>query len=106
MTGAADWAQINDIVADALEQPSEARAAFVASACGDDAELRSAVDRLLQLDAEMTGFLDAPAALPVEEAPVLDSVGGYRLIRLIASGGAGAVYEAEQDAPRRTVAVG
>ena len=33
------------------------------------------------------------------------SVGRYRIIRLIGEGGMGAVYEAEQDKPRRIVAL-
>ena len=33
------------------------------------------------------------------------TIGRYRIIRLIGEGGMGAVYEAEQDQPRRTVAL-
>src|SRR6185369_7163435 len=33
------------------------------------------------------------------------TVGRYRILRLVGEGGMGAVYEAEQDAPRRTVAL-
>lgn len=36
---------------------------------------------------------------------VATRVGRYRVLRLIAAGGMGAVYEAEQDSPRRTVAL-
>ncbi|MBK6942273.1 MAG: serine/threonine protein kinase [Planctomycetes bacterium] len=42
---------------------------------------------------------DAPAyALP-------DSIGGFRVLRLLGSGGMGTVFEAEQDQPRRSVAL-
>src|SRR5262245_20596627 len=40
----------------------------------------------------------------VQQAPV-GKVGGYTITRLIGEGGMGAVYEAEQDQPRRTVAL-
>jgi len=44
----------------------------------------------------------APAA---HEHQALATVGRYKIVRLIGEGGMGAVYEAEQDQPRRTVAL-
>jgi len=46
------------------------------------------------------GIEQDPAA-PVRPA----TIGRYRILRLIGEGGMGAVYEAEQDSPRRTVAL-
>ncbi len=49
----------------------------------------------------ISGSLDgqsAPRQLPI-------SIGRYRIIRLLGEGGMGAVYEAEQDQPRRRVAL-
>jgi non-specific serine/threonine protein kinase/serine/threonine-protein kinase len=40
----------------------------------------------------------SPGTLPAR-------IGRYRIVRLIGEGGMGAVYEAEQDQPRRTVAL-
>jgi len=37
--------------------------------------------------------------------PIPDVIGHYRIIRLLGEGGMGAVYEAEQETPRRTVAL-
>src|SRR5262249_16417070 len=40
-----------------------------------------------------------------DETAVPENVGAYRIIRLIGEGGMGAVYEAEQQSPRRVVAL-
>ena len=44
-------------------------------------------------------------AMTVTDAARPARIGRYRIIRLIGEGGMGAVYEAEQDQPRRTVAL-
>jgi eukaryotic-like serine/threonine-protein kinase len=42
---------------------------------------------------------------PVASPPLPENIGRYRVIRLLGEGGMGAVYEAEQDQPRRRVAL-
>jgi hypothetical protein len=42
---------------------------------------------------------------PDTPRPPIDRIGRYKITRLIGEGGMGAVYEAEQDQPRRTVAL-
>jgi eukaryotic-like serine/threonine-protein kinase len=42
---------------------------------------------------------------PVASPPLPANIGRYRVIRLLGEGGMGAVYEAEQDQPRRRVAL-
>jgi tetratricopeptide (TPR) repeat protein/predicted Ser/Thr protein kinase len=53
-------------------------------------------------------FAAAPAWSPLPETPAHPlpaSIGNYRIVRLLGEGGMGAVYEAEQDQPRRLVAL-
>lgn len=104
---------VKAILADALEQPIEHRAAFVASACADlpDGEpLRGEVERLL-VQADRAGLFLEPAGPEPdsEDDRAADLVGraidGYTVVRRIAAGGMGTVYEAVQSAPRRTVAL-
>jgi WD40 repeat protein len=93
------------------------RAAFLDAQCQGEPELRAAVEELLRHDegdTDADDFLPSPVArLHADQAqtaappePVLPaSIGPYRILRKIGDGGMGIVYEAEQENPRRTVAV-
>ena len=90
-------------------------------ACPDDPALRAEVESLLGFHAEENGVLDRPnaaltgtlgafggassAAGIEDELPAGSQVGDYTIRRIIGSGGMGVVYQAEQNRPRRTVAL-
>jgi hypothetical protein len=93
--------------------PSE-QEAFLVEACREAPAVRAAVERLLAFDRTLSGggagdFLESPlrrAGGPARVGPEAPrTLGHYRLIRLLGTGGTGAVYEAEQESPRRTVAL-
>lgn len=88
---------------------------YLDKACGDDDELRRAVEALVAHDREACDAVesgergDGIRALSniamANEESTLKRIGQYNIVRKIGQGGMGAVYEAEQDHPRRTVAV-
>jgi eukaryotic-like serine/threonine-protein kinase len=96
--------EIDSLFDRVLDAPREQRESIL-SACG---ELRADVEELIAAHESMGGeFLAAPAGerlQPCQFEPG-DRIGRYTVRRVIASGGSGTVYEAEQDRPHRTVAL-
>ncbi len=105
-----------------------ARQAYLDLACGDDAELRAYVEQLLAEDAmdedafeesrlrmgqdllaealgvgTQGGESDGDASS--DPTPVPETIDRYRILERIGEGGMGSVYLAEQDNPRRRVAL-
>jgi tRNA A-37 threonylcarbamoyl transferase component Bud32 len=88
------------------------RASFLDERCGTDAALRRDVETLLAtLDAADDDFLD-PQRIPTLDMAAVDGplqpgtrLGGFLVLHAIGSGGMGVVYAAQQEFPRRTVAI-
>src|SRR6478736_5404420 len=80
------------------------RAAFLERSCGDDGQLRAAVEALLLSHQRSQGVLDATAAPLAEHKEAI--IGPYKLLQQIGEGGMGTVFMAEQTHPvRRKVAL-
>jgi serine/threonine protein kinase/tetratricopeptide (TPR) repeat protein len=100
------WSRIKEVYGAALEKPEQERPAFLDSACGGDAELRTEVERLLansdaaSLPSPASGLLDATREL----APG-DALAHYRIEAKLGEGGMGAVYRAFDTQLRRPVAL-
>ncbi|HEX2839288.1 MAG TPA: serine/threonine-protein kinase [Phycisphaerales bacterium] len=104
-----DHARARSIFDAAMDQPGAARDAFIASQCGTDAALLAHVRKLVAAEATAGGFLEEPAivqaAMQDAKSFVGRKIGRYTLTKLLGQGGMGRVYEAQQEQPRRTVAV-
>ncbi len=106
----ADWRRVRQVFEDALDVDAAQREAWLARACAGDESLRGEVRRLLAAEDPVPEFLDPPRAGSLDELLVATPLEGRRLdsytvLRLLGKGGMGAVYLAEQDAPRRHVAL-
>ena len=108
------WQKIKELGELALEREPALRAAFLAGACRDDEQLCRDVESVIARATASEGILAGPIweNLGVESAVAAEAergipaiVGGFRLLRVIGEGGMGVVYEAEQDHPRRIVAL-
>ena len=103
------WRQVKDVLGSALEREPEERLRFVAQACGDDAELRGAVESLIRADAhdliptEPTGVSAPPPPGPRLEPGA--RLGPYEVCSLLAAGGMGEVYRARDTRLGRDVAL-
>ncbi len=109
------WQRVQHIFERVLDAPLADRPAIIEEACGDSAELRAEVESLLEHESQTEdGFLSSPV-LPSrhpQTAPdawasrlLHTKIGRYTLVRQIAAGGMGYVFEAEQEQPARTVAL-
>jgi len=93
----------------ALARPSHEREAYLHSACANDSELFSQVWHYVEWEQRMEGFmLDPLFPPPANEHPFQprDLVDGrFRIVREVAQGGMGIVYEAVDEKLERRIAL-
>ena len=100
---------VMSLVEQALAQPLTAREAYLQKACGGDAELFGQVWRYVESEQRMHGFLMEPLCAPpvpehlFEPGDLLE--GRFRIVREVARGGMGIVYEAVDEKLERRIAI-
>jgi eukaryotic-like serine/threonine-protein kinase len=124
------WEKLQHIFIAALQCEPGERLVFARQACRGDAPLQAEVESLLRSYDEEASFLKEPTlgtktaewilrnlepsakpnlveAKPLPSAPTRRpaAIGRYTILRLVGEGGMGSVFEAEQEQPRRIVAL-
>ncbi len=98
------WTKVKEIFADALEHQPADRKLFVQEAAGGDAQVLNEVYRMIAEDERETGLLSRPALVFARRLngeagprfpPSTIVARRFRIVRFIAHGGMGEVYEAE-----------
>ena len=126
-----NWPDVERVLATLIDLPSAERSVRIIRLCAHNPELQAEVEALLAAHESADSFLETGKPLRtgilrlgIDEQKAGRSagdtllstgaeiksalparIGRYRIVRLIAEGGMGCVYEAEQDQPRRTVAL-
>ena len=109
------WNQLETLFHKSLELEPDARPAFLDNSCGEDSELRKEVEALLDAADTPTDILEQPvfeAAQSVVAESNRDAIhpgaiiGHYEIVSLLATGGMGEVWLADQKQPvRRRIAL-
>src|SRR6476646_7296822 len=94
------WQRTKDLYKAALERSPNERPRFLDENCRDDEAVRREVESLLANSDRAAGFLEQPAVREVAEAivgkretlRVGQTIGHYRVLKLLGAGGMGEVY--------------
>ena len=103
--------RIEAIFEQVCQLPTGQHAAYLDECCADDARIRTEVEALIAEDDRLkrptmtAGYTSPDDDCEATPRPMPEQIGPYRIIRECGHGGMGAVYEAEQDVPRRRVAL-
>ncbi|TVQ54153.1 MAG: serine/threonine protein kinase [Phycisphaerales bacterium] len=110
-----EYERCEDLFNEAVSLPVDQRSAFLDENC-DSPEIRKRVEAMLAVDDQTKHDFRTPVMMDrqrrfglndgIDDASSIPkTIGRYRILRELGQGGMGIVYEAEQDHPRRRVAL-
>jgi eukaryotic-like serine/threonine-protein kinase len=105
-----EWTRVRQVFEGALAVPAEARAGYLADACGADHALRQQVELLLDSHDRAGSFLETPTGPStdaVSHSVPLEGrrIGAYEVVSRLGAGGMGEVYRARDLKLGREVAI-
>src|SRR5258708_20484428 len=104
----AQYDAASKLFAQAVDLDEPGKRALLDANCADP-EIRSAVESMLRADTGPADTFDASSGIGQRllsmSTGMPERIGNYRITSLIGEGGMGIVYEAQQDHPRRQVAI-
>ncbi len=108
------WEKLDELFHSALERDGDARAAFLATACGNDDDLLHELESMLAHHQQAKSFMESPAYAIEAESIVADDAlptligetfGSYQVLSQLGRGGMGEVYLAFDKELKRKVAL-